>query len=86
MIATPLMPHAIAALAGTAALLIGASRRYDGPMGKSDRALAFGAIAFLLAVGLPAGRWLDLVLVVLLVLLVLTIMNRVRRALAEAHP
>jgi len=73
-------------LAGTAALLIGASRRYDGPMGKSDRALAFGAIAFLLAVGLPAGRWLDLVLVVLLVLLVLTIMNRVRRALAEAHP
>ena len=73
-------------LAGTAALLIRASRRYDGPMGKSDRALAFGAIAFLLAVGLPAGRWLDLVLVVLLVLLVLTIMNRVRRALAEAHP
>ena len=73
-------------LAGTAALLIGASRRYDGPMGKSDRALAFGAIAFLLALGLPAGRWLDLVLVVLLVLLVLTIMNRVRRALAEAHP
>ena len=44
------------------------------------------AIAFLLALGLPAGRWLDLVLVVLLVLLVLTIMNRVRRALAEAHP
>jgi CDP-diacylglycerol--glycerol-3-phosphate 3-phosphatidyltransferase len=73
-------------LAGTAALLIGASRRYDGPMGKSDRALAFGAIAFLLAVGVPAGLWLNLVFAVMLVLLLVTIANRVRHALAEAHP
>lgn len=73
-------------LAGTAALLIGASRRYDGPMGKSDRAFAFGAIAFLLAIGARAGLWLDLVFVVILVLLLVTIANRVRRAIAEAHP
>jgi CDP-diacylglycerol--glycerol-3-phosphate 3-phosphatidyltransferase len=73
-------------LAGTAALLIGASRRYDGPMGKSDRAFAFGAIAFLLAIGARAGLWLDLVFVVILVLLLVTIATRVRRAIAEAHP
>jgi len=73
-------------LAGTAALLIGASRRYDGPMGKSDRALAFGAIAFLLGLGARAGLWLDLLFLVIVVLLLLTIANRVRRALAEAHP
>jgi CDP-diacylglycerol---glycerol-3-phosphate 3-phosphatidyltransferase len=73
-------------LAGTAALLIGASRRYDGPMGKSDRALAFGAIAFLLGLGARAGLWLDLLFLVIVILLLLTIANRVRRALAEAHP
>jgi CDP-diacylglycerol--glycerol-3-phosphate 3-phosphatidyltransferase len=73
-------------LAGTAALLIGAARRYDGPMGKSDRALAFGAIAFLLGLGARAGLWLDLLFLVIVVLLLLTIANRIRGALAEAHP
>jgi len=73
-------------LAGTAALLIGASRRYDGPMGKSDRAFAFGAIAFLLGLGARAGLWLDLPFLVIVVLLLLTIANRMRKALAEAHP
>ncbi len=73
-------------LAGTAALLIGASRRYDGPMGKSDRAFAFGAIAFLLGLGARAGLWLDLLFLVIVVLLLLTIANRMRKALAEAHP
>jgi CDP-diacylglycerol--glycerol-3-phosphate 3-phosphatidyltransferase len=73
-------------LAGTAALLVGASRRYDGPMGKSDRAFAFGAIAFLLSLGARAGLWLDLLFLVIVVLLLLTIANRMRKALAEAHP
>jgi CDP-diacylglycerol--glycerol-3-phosphate 3-phosphatidyltransferase len=73
-------------LAGTAALLIGAARRYDGPMGKSDRAFAFGAIAFLLGLGARAGLWLDLLFLVIVVLLLLTIANRIRGALAEAHP
>ncbi len=37
-------------------------RRYDGPMGKSDRAFAFGVIALLLAFGVETGIWLDIVL------------------------
>jgi CDP-diacylglycerol--glycerol-3-phosphate 3-phosphatidyltransferase len=73
-------------LAGTAALLIGASRRYDGPMGKSDRAFVFGALAFLLAVGVGPGLWLDIALLALIGLLLLTTANRVRQALREAHP
>jgi CDP-diacylglycerol--glycerol-3-phosphate 3-phosphatidyltransferase len=73
-------------LAGTAALLIGASRRYDGPMGKSDRAFVFGALAFLLGIGFRPGLWLDIVLLVVVGLLLVTIANRVRRALSEAHP
>jgi CDP-diacylglycerol--glycerol-3-phosphate 3-phosphatidyltransferase len=73
-------------LAGTAALLIGATRRYDGPMGKSDRAFVFGALALLLAVGLRPGIWLDVALVVVSGLLLVTIANRIRKALREAHP
>ena len=34
---------------------IGGGRRYDGPMGKSDRAAVIGLVAFLLAIGVP-GR------------------------------
>jgi CDP-diacylglycerol--glycerol-3-phosphate 3-phosphatidyltransferase len=71
---------------GCAALLIGASRRYDGPMGKSDRAFAFAAIALLLGLGVPAGGWLQAALLLIAVLLAVTIANRMRRAIAEAHP
>ncbi|HEX2165077.1 MAG TPA: CDP-alcohol phosphatidyltransferase family protein [Thermoanaerobaculia bacterium] len=71
-------------VAGLAALHVGARRRYDGPMGKSDRALAFGLVALLLGAGVPPGRWLDLALAAVLLLALLTIANRMRRALAEA--
>lgn len=71
-------------MTGVLAQTLGAARRYDGPMGKSDRAFWFGAIALLLGLGVPAGTWLDVALGVLLGLLALTVINRARRALAEA--
>jgi CDP-diacylglycerol---glycerol-3-phosphate 3-phosphatidyltransferase len=75
----------IAEAAGIAAETSGASRRYDGPFGKSDRALAFSALAVLVAVGVPAAdHWLPAVLCVLLVLAAWTVVNRVRAAVAEA--
>jgi CDP-diacylglycerol--glycerol-3-phosphate 3-phosphatidyltransferase len=70
-------------LAGVAAVQAGASRRYDGPMGKSDRALVFGALGLALGLGAPAGRWLQAVLWLVVVLLLLTVGNRVRGALRE---
>jgi CDP-diacylglycerol--glycerol-3-phosphate 3-phosphatidyltransferase len=73
----------ISEMTGVLAVLIGAQRRYDGPMGKSDRAFAFGLLALLLAAGVPAGIWLNFALSVVLLLLVLTIFNRAKRALAE---
>ncbi|HEV8631165.1 MAG TPA: CDP-alcohol phosphatidyltransferase family protein [Thermoanaerobaculia bacterium] len=72
-------------LAGVAALEAGASRRYDGPLGKSDRAFVFGALGLALGLGLPAGPWLDLVLWLVVGLLVATIDNRVRQALREGQ-
>ena len=46
-------------MAGVVAVQIGATRRYDGPMGKSDRAFAFGLLALLLGLGVSPGRWTD---------------------------
>ena len=70
-------------MAGVVAVQIGASRRYDGPMGKSDRAFVIGTLGFLVGVGVPAGRWLDVVLGLIVLLLIVTIANRCRAALRE---
>lgn len=62
---------------------LGASRRYDGPMGKSDRAALFGALGLALGMGVPADGWLTPLLAGVLALLAWTILNRARRGLAE---
>jgi CDP-diacylglycerol--glycerol-3-phosphate 3-phosphatidyltransferase len=73
----------ISEMTGVVGVQIGASRRYDGPLGKSDRAFAFGLLGLLLGSGVPRGDWLTVVLAVLLALAVLTVLNRARRALRE---
>ncbi len=70
-------------MTGVVAVQIGATRRYDGPMGKSDRAFVFGLLALLLGLGVPTGAWLFYVQIIVGGLLVLTIIRRARRALAE---
>ena len=64
--------------------MLGGTRRYDGPLGKSDRAFAFGLLAFLIGVGLTPGMWSTIYLSVLLALSALTIVNRARGIVAEA--
>ena len=73
----------ISEMAGAVAVQIGAQRRYDGPMGKSDRAFVFGALCLLMGIGIDAEYWVDGVLVVVGGLLIATIINRARRALRE---
>lgn len=73
----------IAEMTGVVAAQIGAARRYDGPMGKSDRAFAFGLLCLLLGLGLQAKAWVNGLLVVTGVLLIITIFKRARGALAE---
>ncbi|MGH7165396.1 MAG: CDP-alcohol phosphatidyltransferase family protein [Nitrospiraceae bacterium] len=74
----------VSEMTGVLAVLIGAQRRHDGPMGKSDRAVIFGLLALMLGLGAQPGRWLDAVLILMLALLVLTIFNRAHQALKEA--
>ncbi|WP_179402810.1 CDP-alcohol phosphatidyltransferase family protein [Burkholderia guangdongensis] len=70
--------------AGLIGPLAGASRRYDGPLGKSDRALALGAFALWIGLGLPVGGLARGLWWLLIVLAVVTIVRRVRAGVAEA--
>ena len=74
---------ALGELAGVLAQAMGHARRYDGPFGKSDRALLFGALGLALGLGVPGGAWLDALLWLAVLLTALTVVNRVRRALRE---
>lgn len=71
----------ISEMTGVVAVQIGTERRYDGPMGKSDRAFVFGAIALVAGLGFSLTPWVNWLLLVMLLLSVVTIFNRARRAL-----
>ena len=74
----------MAEMTGILGQTIGASRRYDGPMGKSDRALVFGALALWAGLGLPVEPGVAWILAAVVALSVWTIANRALKALAEA--
>lgn len=73
--------------AGVMGPLAGASRRYDGPLGKSDRAACLGFLALGIALDCLTPPWLNVMLALMALLLVITLANRIRGALDEAnHP
>jgi len=67
--------------AGVLAAAAGTARRYDGPMGKSDRAVVFGALGLWIAIAGVLPTWIRWLIPVLVILLALTTANRVYRAL-----
>jgi CDP-diacylglycerol--glycerol-3-phosphate 3-phosphatidyltransferase len=76
---------ALSEYAGAVGPLVGASRRYDGPLGKSDRALLFGVLGLWAGLGLPLPAWLFWLMPIIALLLVLTIWNRVRKGVDEVR-
>jgi CDP-diacylglycerol--glycerol-3-phosphate 3-phosphatidyltransferase len=70
--------------AGVMGPLVGAGRRYDGPLGKSDRAFVFGVLGAGVATGLLPIDWLDTLFMLIAALLLWTLANRVRQGIAEA--
>jgi CDP-diacylglycerol--glycerol-3-phosphate 3-phosphatidyltransferase len=70
--------------AGVLGLMVGASRRYDGPLGKSDRALVMGALGLWIGLGFPLPSWSAGLMGIVAILLVVTVLNRVRAGLEEA--
>jgi CDP-diacylglycerol--glycerol-3-phosphate 3-phosphatidyltransferase len=75
----------ISEMAGALAASIGAGRRYDGPMGKSDRAFVFGLLGLLVGAGAPMTAAFNWIWAAVLALLILTIIQRVRRGVAAAR-
>jgi len=69
--------------AGVLGPMVSATRRYDGPMGKSDRALVFGVLGAGVASGLLPLAWIDIVLLLIAALSILTTVNRIKQGLAE---
>ena len=84
LVAGLVMAGILVEMTGVVGIQICPSRRYDGPVGKSDRAFIFGLLAFLLGIGIGAGVWVDILLALALVLSGITVVNRARKALAEA--
>jgi CDP-diacylglycerol--glycerol-3-phosphate 3-phosphatidyltransferase len=70
--------------AGTLGAVIGAGRRYEGPLGKSDRAIVFGVLALWVGLEWPLPSWAWLIMLVLSALLICTAYNRLRAALKAA--
>ena len=70
--------------AGLLGLTIGASRRYDGPLGKSDRAFVFGALGLWVGIGASLPAWLYWLMPCFAVLIAITIVNRIKQALMES--
>jgi CDP-diacylglycerol--glycerol-3-phosphate 3-phosphatidyltransferase len=72
-------------MTGVVAVQIGSERRYDGPMGKSDRAFIFGAIYFFLGISLLSTNIVNYLLMGIIAFLIVTIFNRAHRALKQAR-
>ena len=68
-------------MTGVVAVQIGVARRYDGPFGKSDRALFFGALALVLGAGIEPGLWTTIALALGASAGALTVVIRARAAL-----
>lgn len=69
--------------AGVTTLSIGSSRRYDGPLGKSDRAFFISALGLLLSFSELAEQSYFYLLVAANILLLITFFNRVKKGLSE---
>lgn len=72
-------------MTGFIATEINASRRYDGPMGKSDRALALGLLTLAYGLQLPVTVWLNEFLIALFLLSSLTLYTRIHQAIKEVQ-
>lgn len=83
-VAVAMLATTLTEFVGVLGLSVGSTRRYDGPFGKSDRAVYFSVLSLAEAIfALPP--WLPLAaLAVAMALSAVTIVNRVRAGLCES--
>lgn len=72
----------LAEYAGVLGIAAGGTRRYDGPFGKSDRALALGIIAAIIGYGFALPAIASWIFPTMAALSLVTMVNRIRNALS----
>lgn len=72
-------------MTGALGPMIGARRGYEGPLGKSDRAVIFGALGLWLGVAGSLPAWTFWLMPALAALIALNIINRIRSGLQQTH-
>jgi phosphatidylglycerophosphate synthase len=82
LVAAVIVLSVVSEMAGVLGATVGSTRRYDGPMGKSDRAFVFGVIALLVGLGVPMAAAFDWIWAAVVALVLATIVNRVRKGFA----
>lgn len=74
---------ALSEFCGLLAFMMSGERRYDGPMGKSDRAAVTGVLGFLIGLEVSLQGVLGWIFVLLTLLCIWSCINRLRSALKE---
>ena len=75
---------AVSEMAGALGPMVGGERRYDGPMGKSDRAFVFGSLGLATGLSPALPDWLFWLMPLSAGAIVLNITNRIRGGIASA--
>ena len=70
--------------AGLMGKIVGKERRYDGPMGKSDRALILGLYGLLLVFGVTITEISNYIFGIIILLLLISTYTRLKKSLNEA--
>lgn len=84
-VATIVFLSALSEMAGVLGQSVGAERRYDGPMGKSDRALVFGALGLWVGMSAELPAWLFWLMPAMAVAIAANIWNRIRGGLDQGR-
>ncbi len=75
----------VSEMAGALGPMIGAERRYDGPMGKSDRAFVFGALGLWVGLTAELPAWAAWLMPLVAAAIALNIVNRIRGGIASVR-
>lgn len=73
----------VSEMSGALGPMVGAERRYDGPMGKSDRAFVFGVLGLWVGLASSLPDWVFWIMPLISLAIVLNIFNRIRGGLAS---
>ena len=82
-VGTVIFLSALSEMTGALGPMVGGERRYDGPMGKSDRAFVFGALGLWVGLTPALPEWLCWLMPAIAILILLNIFKRIRTGIAS---